>query len=743
MTYLGNYFIYTAALCSLASLVLYFLAWRGRNELVNLARNFFRLTAVFAFLAMGTLLYLILTHDFRVAYVFSYSSTDLPLYYLIASLWGGQEGTFLLWLVYIGVMGTVMIATARQFERGNMFFINLFALSLLFILIKKSPFEVLPVFRAEGNGLNPLLQNYWMTIHPPIMFIGFAAAAFPFSFALTALVERKYQTWSEAARKWTLFAWTALGVSLVMGGYWAYETLGWGGFWAWDPVENSSLIPWLFLTAQVHALFIKRQRRGLLRFSLFVVLLSFWAVLYGTFLTRSGVLADFSVHSFVDLGINQFLVGGLMLFVVIGVFLLAFRWRDISPEASFSKINSRSYLVALGIVIITLGGILVLLGTSSPLLTRFTDNPSNVGKPYYFTTMTPIGVALLLLIALFPSFRWNQGISRPKLLAIGSGAAVITAGMLLLLGVTSHVLYLLLFGFGAWAVIANGTVLVDSWRRGKLTAGYLSHVGLALALIGAAASAGFTKSEVINLPQGRSVTAMGYTFKFVTMTNTPKGFDCHVDVTRGDEHFRAVLPHEFPRNMEGVMKKPFIANYLTYDLYLSPLSVDRPQGVQPGELILTKGESVQLDKYTITFHDFEMSGHGSGDSEMSAAARLTIAHDGVSEDVAPMLRVVSRDVTPVSASFDNGQAEVSISGVRPEDGGVVLQVSGDFLNAGGQMATLAVDVSRKPLINLFWLGTMITFAGGIVSLVKRRRRRQAESTETALDEPKLLSRRSA
>ena len=174
MTYLGNYFIYTAAFCSLASLILYFFAWRGRDELVNVARNFFRLTAVFAFLAMATLLYLILTHDFRVAYVFSYSSTDLPLYYLIASLWGGQEGTFLLWLVYIGIMGAVMIATARQFERGNMFFINLFTLSLLFILIKKSPFEVLPVFRAEGNGLNPLLQNYWMTIHPPIMFIGFA-----------------------------------------------------------------------------------------------------------------------------------------------------------------------------------------------------------------------------------------------------------------------------------------------------------------------------------------------------------------------------------------------------------------------------------------------------------------------------------------------------------------------------------------------------------------------------------------
>ena len=171
-------------------------------------------------------------------------------------------------------------------------------------MLKKSPFELAPVVNAKRSGLNPLLQNFWMTIHPPIMFLGFLGAVFPFCFALTALVERKYHLWSEAARRWTMFAWSTLGVSLVMGGYWAYETLGWGGFWAWDPVENSSLIPWLFLTAQVHSLFIKQQRRGLMRFSLFVVCLTFWSVLYGTFLTRSGVLADFSVHSFVDLGIN-------------------------------------------------------------------------------------------------------------------------------------------------------------------------------------------------------------------------------------------------------------------------------------------------------------------------------------------------------------------------------------------------------------------------------------------------------
>ena len=150
-----------------------------------------------------------------------------------------------------------------------------------------------------------------------IVFFGFSGALFPFIFAMTALVERKYDAWGEAARRWTMFAWVLLGTSLVMGGYWAYVTLGWGGFWAWDPVENSSFIPWIFLTTQVHSTFIRKQRGGLRRFSMIMVCLSFLSVLYGTFLTRSGVLADFSVHSFVDLGINNFLIGGLLFFLAI------------------------------------------------------------------------------------------------------------------------------------------------------------------------------------------------------------------------------------------------------------------------------------------------------------------------------------------------------------------------------------------------------------------------------------------
>jgi cytochrome c-type biogenesis protein CcmF len=732
MPYLGDFLIFTAAGCSLFSLIAYFVAWRYGDGTLTLARTFFKVATGAVILALVTLLYLILTHDFTVAYVFSYSSTDLPIYYLWSSLWGGQEGTFLLWTVYVGIMGWIMLRTAGQYERGNMVFVNLFLLSVLLILLKKSPFELMPVWRVEGQGLNPLLQNYWMTIHPPIMFLGFAGVVFPFAFAMTALVERKYHIWSEAARRWTLFAWCALGVSLVMGGYWAYETLGWGGFWAWDPVENSSLIPWLFLTAQVHALFIKRQRRGLLRFSLIAACLSFWAVMYGTFLTRSGVLADFSVHSFVDLGINQFLVGGLFFFLILGIALLVWRWRDITPEPSYSSVNSRSYLVTLGILIVSLGGTLVALGTSSPLITRLAETPSNVGLTYYFNTMTPIAVAILLLLALFPAYRWNQGLSRPLLLAIGGGAAVVTIAAVLISGVTYSILYLLLFGFAAAALVSNGFTFYKSFRgANKLQAGYLSHVGLSLALIGATTSAGFATKQMVTLPQGQSVEALGYTLRFAHAEDTPKGFDCHVEVTDSRGTYVADLPHEFPKNSEGVMKKPFVRNYLSHDLYLSPVSLEQPQQAQgPGALFLKKGESAEIGPYTVTFHDFDVDGHGEDMAAMRAAARLTIASEAGTEDLAPYLDVKEREITPVVANFDGGKGQVYIAGIEPDNGGVNLQFGGAFVPpAKVQTASLVLEVSEKPLIILFWLGTLLAFLGGAISMVQRQRRKQAATTQ--------------
>ena len=623
-------------------------------------------------------------------------------------------------------MGLVMMYTARSFEAGNMVFLGMFNLSLLLMLIKKSPFELLPLYQAEGAGLNPLLQNFWMQIHPPIMFIGFAAIVFPFCFALTALVERRYNVWAESARKWTLFAWATLGTALVMGGYWAYETLGWGGFWAWDPVENSSFIPWIFLTAQVHALFIKRQRSGLLRFSLFVVCLSFWSVLYGTFLTRSGVLADFSVHSFVDLGINSFLIGGLMVFVGLGSFLLIWRWSDIQAEPSFSTVNSRSYLVTIGVVILFLGGLLTLLGTSAPLLTRFTDKPSNVGLEYYFATMTPVAVAILFLLSIFPSFNWKEGLQRPKLIFVGGSVALLTMTILFATGFTREIIYLLLFGAASWAFVSNGFVVIDSLRvKKKLSIGYLAHVGLTLTLVGAAVSAGFDQTQTLRLPQGEIVSALGYDMRFTHMQENPKGFDCHVEFTRGDERFTANLPHEFPKNAEGVMRKPYINNYLAYDLYVAPTALEGASENDPSVFQITRGGSQWYDKYRFSFEKFEFD-DPNAETPKTIATVLTVEYGKTKETLKPLLDLTAPEVMASAVVFDNGHSSVQIVGVSPNDGAVALKIKSDFIPLlEPKASTLIIELSKKPLIILFWIGSLIVFLAGIIAMIDRKR--QADS----------------
>ncbi len=737
MPYIGQLFIFLATVCAAASAVLYFLAWRGKENLLGFARRSFLVAAGSVIGALATLLYLILTHNFTVAYVYSYSSTDLPLGYLIATLWGGQEGTFLLWIFYVSILGIIMMRTAKNFEKGNMFFLNLFLLTVLFILLKRSPFELMPVYRSEGAGLNPLLQNFWMQIHPPIMFTGFAAALFPFLFGMTGLVERKYDQWGESARKWTMFAWIALGTSLVMGGYWAYITLGWGGFWAWDPVENSSFIPWIFLAAQVHVLFIKRQRRGLMRFSLFIVCLSFWSVLYGTFLTRSGVLADFSVHSFVDLGINNFLIGGLFFFILLGTFLLIYRWRDIKPNPAYSKVNSRSYLVTLGIVLLSIGGALTLVGTSSPLLTRLATKPSNVGLPYYFATMTPVAIAVLILLGLFPAFRWNEGLSRPKLLIVGGATFLATVVTILLTGFTHEVMYICLFASAAMAFVVNSYVLISAGIKDrKFKPAYLAHVGLALGLTGAALANGFETKQTITLPQGKQVEEMGYTLKFVSITDNPKGFDCHVQMSGEGRSFMAILPHEFPKNEKGVMRKPFVEKYLTHDIYIAPVGMEQPEGADPSEFELEKGGSKTIDKYEITFHDFKLTSHEQG-GKTTAQALLTVKYGDKSEDINPALQVIGDSVATIPATFDYGRGTVAISGVQPEKGGVKLKVMGEFVPSQLATASLIVELSRKPMINLFWLGAFITFLSGALSMRDRRRKnRQTVIQDIDMTEPK-------
>ena len=385
--------LWSALAAGLACAVTYWRVDRGRDDLLPLARTFYSAYAISIFAASAVQMTLLLQHRFDVSYVNAYSSRDLPLHFLLSTFWAGQEGSFLLWCFWGAVIGFFVWRSAKEQEAPVMIVYLATFLGIVAILCKQSPFKLLPPpVPPDGVGLNPLLQDPWMVIHPPVMFTGFASLSVPFAFAMAALWKKRWDDWVVRALPWALLTFLTLGTAILMGGYWAYKTLGWGGYWGWDPVENTSLVPWLFTAALVHGMFLQRSRKRHRKVNLLLASGAYLTILYGTFLTRSGVLADFSVHSFIDLGITAWLVSILLGFLALSVGAIAWRWRAIPViEEEESAALSRSVLFILGIAVFCALAFVILLGTSAPLLTRLSGNPSQVQTAFYNKTTAPGG----------------------------------------------------------------------------------------------------------------------------------------------------------------------------------------------------------------------------------------------------------------------------------------------------------------------------------------------------------------
>lgn len=348
---LGNILVAVASVSALLSSWYYFQAANtGNLSYANAGRLSFKLQAASVVGIFAVLFYIIFDHQYEYFYAWRHSSNSLPVYYMISCFWEGQEGSFLLWMFWNAVIGLILLKTAKNWEPWVMSIVSLaqFALSTMILgvdlgvfNIGSNPFELLrdvkPEFLSgipnaegkanylkalvDGNGLNALLQNYWMVIHPPTLFFGFATALVPFAYSIAALWKGDERGWLEPALKWSLVCVGVLGLGIIMGGFWAYESLSFGGYWAWDPVENASLMPWLIMASAAHMVLISKGTGRHMFTSHLLVQISFLLVLYATFLTRSGILGEASVHSFTDLGLSGQLL--LFLFLFIGISLIS------------------------------------------------------------------------------------------------------------------------------------------------------------------------------------------------------------------------------------------------------------------------------------------------------------------------------------------------------------------------------------------------------------------------------------
>ncbi|HEU4633916.1 MAG TPA: cytochrome c biogenesis protein CcsA, partial [Flavisolibacter sp.] len=564
---LGHFFLLLSLIASLGASVSYFLSVQksgfynrgthGAGALTvntqwrRLARIFFITEAVSVFAVFGILFYIINNHLFEYKYAWQHSSLSLEAKYLLSCFWEGQEGSFLLWSIWHCVLGLIIIWREKEWEAPVMTVVSFVQFCLATMIVGVSvfglkagsnPFMLLrnsgvldnaPVFFdpaggmrqdylsliRDGNDLNPLLQNYWMVIHPPVLFLGFASTIIPFAFAIGGLWTKRFSEWTKAALPWALFSAAVLGLGIMMGAAWAYESLNFGGYWAWDPVENASLVPWLVLVAGVHTLLIYRHTGNALRTTNLFFILAFVLVLYSTYLTRSGDLQDTSVHAFTGDGITKWhLRGFLLVFLIPSLVLFFSRYKRIPYIVKEEEGSSREFWMFIGSLVLFLSALLIIAMTSIPVFNKLAELFTGKEKTFKpFAVQEDVGfaynriqifVAIIIgLLSGFGMYLKYRTTGKPFLKKLTGPviAGLVAGGLIVAFGNINYREHGLGYLGAIWlavvaatySVIANGAYIFTGFRANlKRAGGAISHVGFALMLVGILLSA--SKKETLS-----------------------------------------------------------------------------------------------------------------------------------------------------------------------------------------------------------------------------------------------------
>lgn len=564
---LGHFFVISAFIASAIATLSFFIASRNieleKKKWLNLARYAFFTQVVCVILVFVTILFICSNHYFEYMYAYKHASLELEYKYLLACIWEGQEGSFLLWTLWHCILGSILIFKARDpkamgWEAPVMTVISLAQFFLLLMILGIYIFDIrignsmfvltrneidAPIFSQpnylsfikDGLGLNLLLRNYWMVIHPPVLFLGFASTIVPFAYAYAGLQTKRYGDWVERVLPWTLMSACVLGVGIMMGSKWAYESLNFGGYWAWDPVENASLVPWLIMIAGLHTMVIYKATGRSLRASFLFSILSFSFILYSTFLTRTGILGDTSVHSFTEAGkaINIMIFSFLFIFSAGALFLFARHYKNIPAINQEEQINSREFWMFIGSLVFLLTAVFIIVITSIPVYNKIPllkdlilkihggvlAMPENI-EFLYNKIIVMVAIILGLLTATTQYFKYKNTPSSwflKKIALPAIVAGVISTLVVLVYPLTYHkegpgflvTIYIAFFA-AVFSVIANAMYIrIGLKGKFKNAGGSVAHFGFALMIVGMLISS--SNKEVIsssmvngiNLPAGK------------------------------------------------------------------------------------------------------------------------------------------------------------------------------------------------------------------------------------------------
>ena len=643
---------------------------------------------------------IILNDDFSYTYVISYSSISLPLLYKLSAFWAGQQGSFLLWLVIHAVVGVLIAREGRMTATGRTIYHTLTAMLVLLVLFK-SPFAPAETVAMDGHGMNPLLQDPWMAVHPPIIFVGYALLAVPFVYSLESMIKAPMDgSFLAPMRRWTLIAWAFLGAGIFIGGYWAYKVLGWGGYWGWDPVENSSLVPWLLACVLLHLISIARGRRGAFYLVHLAATFSYAFVLYGTFLTRSGILGDFSVHSFAgsDIGLYIALANAAVLLFGLGV--LTVRIERLPKGAVYEQHRSRDFLVLLGMLLIVFIVAIVFFGMSMPLISGLLGESAAVDTSYYVRTSLPIAIPFALLMALGVLMPYGGGRAKRPIWIF-----VISVGGGVLTGLThvTDVMSVLLSTFSLLAVAAA----IAGYRFRQIGfGGMVAHVGAGLALLAFVLSGTGSQTTTVTLTPDEPQEIYGHTVVYRGQVFAENGREKFYRYEVDGVIAEAVT--KLRANGEDAAREPAIAKSLLGDLYIAP----SPTSAERDELILRRSKTVMgINDYAYRYESIAFEPQGGGKTLVTAQIALTDGEEV--DDAAPTILATETGGTSQPIEVMNGKFRIRLTGVSADERDIRIEI----LPSVAEEAALRVpaSVSTKPGISILWLACVLVTVGGLLA----------------------------
>ncbi len=704
--------------------------------------------------AFGCLLTLFVTDQFEFSYIFSHSDKLTELRYKVAAVWSGQEGSFLLWATGSSIFALLAARRTGQYRRWFSVAYAVFLGSLAGILAYESPFHLnllagRPILPPDGRGMTPSLLNYWITIHPPTIFLGFGSLTVIYCWALSALAESQLDAWAKMIRPWAITSLALLGLGLCMGGFWAYETLGWGGFWAWDPVENASFVPWLLCVALIHGLFVQLAKGKWHFGNVLLAGSTLIAFVYGTFLTRSGFLADTSVHSFaqMDRSALRLLIGMLSVGIVSFLSLWIMRLRqakrmakvpveDSPSEGLFHKHAFYGLAVWLSVGL----GLATAFGMSVPLfMTLLGRQTKVVDEALYHKVVVWFFIPIVVLMGIGPYLGWRGMSARALAIRLSTIFWLTLGGLGLIMlwiknpehGVGIDIADTVDFPFGLkvpllpwmafligislFGFLANGWRVIDVARRSRASiGGLIMHVGVIVTLAGLIISRGFQKKQQFYVRQDQPSFALGYAISYKGRTKDYLDRNNHVlfDMEGNGERFQVepslyYIPQE-DNKPPSPMVWPSIHRHPFYDVYFT-LGALLFEATDP--IPFKVGQQQIFDGILITYNKMVRKGEA-GMAGTKFFADVTLKSAKGEAHARPSLAIAKGNLDYTPARVDD-QYFISLVSMDAADKTAYLQ----FQYASPRYP---VELFYKPMTILVWLGAGIMTLGGIVATFYRR-----------------------